>query len=62
MADSGGAGGNSSKLKEERFRLDVRKTFFPVKVVRPCLPREAVASPTLEVSKARLAGALNNLV
>ena len=52
------------KLKEGRFRLDVGKKFFTVRVVRHCnrLPREAVAAPSLEVFKARLDGALSNLV
>ena len=56
--------GNSSKLKEGRFRLDIRKKFFPMRVVRPWprLPREAVAAPSLEVLKARLDGALSTLV
>ena len=51
--------GNSSKLKEGRFRLDIRKKFFPMRVVRPWprLPREAVAAPSLAVFKARLDGA-----
>ena len=42
----------------------MRKKFFPVRVVRPWprLPREAVAAPSLAVSKARLDGALNTLV
>ena len=55
---------NSFKLKEGRFRLDVRKKFFPVRVGRPWhrLPREAVAAPSLAVFKARLDGALGNLV
>jgi len=55
---------NGFKLKEGRFRLDVRQKFFPVKVVRHWdrLPREAVAAPSLAVFKARLDGALNNLV
>ena len=55
--------GNGFKLKEGRFRLDVRKKFFPVRVVRPWhrLPREAVAAPSLEGFKARLDGTLGNL-
>ena len=56
--------GNGFKLKEGRCRLDVRKKFFTVKVVRHWnrLPREVVDAPSLEVSKARLDGALSNLV
>ncbi|KFR08704.1 hypothetical protein Y956_01083, partial [Nipponia nippon] len=55
---------NSFKLKEGRFRLDIRKKFFTVRVVRHWhrLPREAVDDPSLEVFKARLDGALSNLV
>ena len=56
--------GNGSKLKEGRFRLDIRKKFFPMRVVRPCprLPREAVAAPSLALLKARLDRALSTLV
>jgi len=56
--------GNCSKLKEGRFRLELRKKFFIMTVVR-CwhrLLREAVAAPSLAVFKARLDAALNNLV
>ena len=55
--------GNRFKLKEGRFKLDIRKRFFTVRVVRPWnrLPREAVAAPSLAVFKARLDGALGNL-
>ncbi|KFQ02058.1 hypothetical protein N330_06892, partial [Leptosomus discolor] len=53
-----------SKLKERRFRLDVSKKFFTVRMVRHWhrLPREAVATPSPAVFKARLDGALSNLV
>ncbi|KFO13942.1 hypothetical protein N312_11393, partial [Balearica regulorum gibbericeps] len=52
------------KLKEGRFRLDIRKKFFIVRIVKHWnrLPREAVDAPSLEVFKARLDGALGNLV
>jgi len=55
---------NGFKLKEGRFRLDIRKKFFTMRVVRPWheLPREAVAAPSLEVFKAKLDGDLSNLV
>ena len=56
--------GNGFKLEEGRFRLDIRKKFFTVRVVRHWnrLPREAVDAPSLEAFKARLDGALSNLV
>ncbi|PKU47161.1 hypothetical protein llap_2535 [Limosa lapponica baueri] len=55
---------NCFKLKEGRFRLDIRKKSFTLRVMRHWnrLPREAVAAPSLEVFKARLDGALSNLV
>ncbi|KFR04489.1 hypothetical protein Y956_09943, partial [Nipponia nippon] len=55
---------NGFKLKESRFRLDIRKKFFTMRVVRHWtrLPREVVDAPSLAVSKARLDGALSNLV
>ncbi|KFP51646.1 hypothetical protein N323_02059, partial [Cathartes aura] len=55
---------NGFKLEEGRFRSDVRKKFFTVRVVRHWnrLPREAVDAPSLEMFKARLDGALSTLV
>jgi len=55
---------NGCKLKEGRFRLDLGKKFFTMRVVKHWtrLPREAVAAPFLAVFKARLDGALSNLV
>ncbi|KFR08614.1 hypothetical protein Y956_00978, partial [Nipponia nippon] len=55
---------NGYKLKEGRFRLGIRKKFFTTRVVRHWyrLPREVVDAPSLEVFKARLDGALSNMV
>jgi len=56
--------GNGCKLQEGRFRLDIGKKFFTMRVVKHWhrLPREVVAAPSLAVFKARLDGALSNLV
>ncbi|KGL97090.1 hypothetical protein N301_03619, partial [Charadrius vociferus] len=56
--------GNGYKLEEGRFRLNIRKKFFTLRVVRHWnrLPREVVGAPSLEVFKARLDTALGNLV
>ena len=64
MACSDRRRSNGFKLKEGRFRLDIRKKFFTVRVVRHWnrLSREVVDAPSLEAFKARLDGALSKLV
>ena len=53
--------GGGLKLKEGRFRLDVRGKFFTERVVR-YWNRLLSEAPSLEVFKTRLDGALGNLV
>ncbi|KFQ63322.1 hypothetical protein N334_02134, partial [Pelecanus crispus] len=52
------------KLKEGRFRLDIRKTFFTMRVVKHWdgLPRDVVEAPSPETFKSRLDRALSNLI
>jgi len=52
------------KLGKGRFRLDTRKIFFTIRVVRHrnILPREAAEAPSLETFKVRLDSTLSNLV
>ncbi|KAK4823942.1 hypothetical protein QYF61_008328 [Mycteria americana] len=56
--------GEAFKLKKGSFRLDIRKKFFTVRVVRHWnrLPREVVDALSLEVFKARLDEALSKLI
>ncbi|KAK4806756.1 hypothetical protein QYF61_005552 [Mycteria americana] len=58
------ARGKGFKLKDSRFRLDIRKTFFMMRVVRHwnSLSREVLDAPSLEVFKASLDGPLSNLI
>jgi len=55
---------NGFQLRECKFRLAIRKKFFTMRVVKHWsgLPREVVKAPSLESFKARLDGALSNLI
>ena len=56
--------GNDFKLKEERFRLDIRKNYFTIRVVKNQnrFPREVVDTPSVETFKTRLYQALSNWI
>ena len=55
---------NGFRLEKGRFRLDIRKKFFTVRVVRHCnrLLSEVMNAPSLEAFRTRLDGALSNVV
>jgi len=56
--------GNGHKLKHRKFRLNMRKNFFPLRVMehRNRLPREAVDSPSLGLFKTHLDAVLCSLL
>ena len=53
---AGGDGHGRSWWRRWKFRLNMRKNFFPLRVTEPWprLPREAVESPSLDIFQTRL--------
>lgn len=63
-ASSDSTRGNGFKLKEEGFRIDIKKKFCTQRIVRQQnrFSIEVVDAASLELFKATLDGALSNLI
>jgi len=59
-----GTRGNGFRLKEGRFKLDIRKKSFTVRVVRHWsrLPSAVVDAPSMDTVKVRVDNALANQI
>ena len=64
MVDGDRTGGKGFKLRQGRFRLDIRRKRFIQRVVMHWnrLPKEVVDAPSLEAFKTRLDVTLGSLV
>jgi len=64
MGPSDRTTGKRHKLKHRKFRLNMRKNFFPPRVTEHWnrLPREVVGSPSVGIFKTRLEAVLCSLL